>query len=77
MNEWNLRVAAVCGGLLLLGFAIGAVVGQRDAKTIDSRTVPTLATVTLAGNGMVYCPTDGSAPKVAPCLNPPPTTTAP
>lgn len=59
----------------VLGFAI-ADLFVSNTTTIDSRTVPTLATVTVSGNGTAYCPAGGAPAAVLPCVNPP-TTSAP
>ena len=61
-------------GLLILGLLVGLIVGSlvwTDTKTIDSRTTPTVATVTLAPDGSAYCPADPSVPHVTPCVNQP------
>ena len=55
-------------------FAFGLIVGWltlSDTKTIDSRAVPTVVTVTLAPDGSAYCPADPSVPHVTPCVNQP------
>ncbi len=68
--EWRVLAAATAVAFFCLGLVVGALVLGPDAKTIDSRTVPTLATVTLAPNGMAYCPADPSTPHPTPCVNP-------
>ena len=55
-------------------FAFGLLVGWltlSDTKTIDSRTVPSVVTVTLAPSGSAYCPTDPATPHPTPCMNHP------
>lgn len=70
MNDRSLVLAlAAIVVSFVLGFAV-ADLFVTNTRTVDSSTVPTLATVTLAPDGQPYCPSDPQVPHPVPCLTP-------
>lgn len=69
-NQWSIA-AVICAAVL--GVLFGSLVFG-GTETVDSSTVPTLATVTLAPDGSAYCPADPSVSHPTPCVFQPTTT---
>ncbi len=68
------EIIGLVGGILLglaCGLGIGYVAWSDTPTAVPASPAPLVATVTLAPNGMAYCPTDPAVVHVTPCVTQP------